>query len=429
MSLKISLNHRNYSIFLSLILGLSLLLLTVSLLKGDSPDLIVSDGNGYYAWIRSLIIDGDLNFANDFKELYFPDAPPPEINIKTPKGLIPNKYPIGMAIVETPGFLLGHLVAKITPFADDGISLPYQIAVVLSLVILIISSFYLFYLALLNCGINTEIAVFFSATALVTTNIIHYIAKEPTMSHATGVALANIIIFLVTFATDTKHKHIFYYLGCGLLIGLLILVRNTNIVMLPLFLYLFWEKRPKLNEIASLIGGMLMMLFLQQLSLFLIWGKPIFNSYQNQGFRGNLTGLWSNLWGQGNGVFIYHPWYLVLVIINLCGLIWFNQNRLLHLMILISFSGLWLINGLWGFAGDSFGHRAFIEVITILSLGAAFGVASFPRNFYQSLRQPALILAMILTLSNIYLWGGYLLQKYPQNPQRTALQAYTWIIR
>lgn len=429
MSLKISLNNRNYLVFLGLIFGLSLLLLTVSLFKGDSPDLIVSDGNGYYAWLRSLMIDGDLNFANDFKELYFPEAPPPEINLRTPKGLIPNKYPIGMAIVETPGFLLGHLIAKITAFADDGISLPYQIMVVLSLVILAITSFYLFYLALINCGINTEIAVFFSASALVTTNIIHYIAKEPSMSHATGVALANIIIFLVSFATDAKHKHIFYYLGCGLLIGLLILIRNTNIVMLPLLAYLFWKKQPKANQIGSLFGGILLMLFLQQVSLFLLWGKPILSGYQNTALRGDFMGLWSSLWGQSNGLFVYHPWYFVLVMINIWGLIWLNHNRLLHLMIVIGFAGLWLINSVWGFAGDSFGHRAFIESITILSFGAAFGVANFSRNFYQSLRIPALMLAVILTFINIYLWGGYLLQKYPHNLERNALQAYTWIIR
>ena len=423
------LNNRNYIIFLILILGLSLLILTVSLFKGDSPDLIMSDGNGYYAWVRSLIIDGDLNFENDFKELYFPESPPPEINILTPKGLIPNKYPIGMAIVETPGFLLGHFIAKVTHFADDGISLPYQISVVLSLVLLVILSFYLFYLTLIKYGINTKIAIFFSATALVVTNIIHYIAKEPSMSHATGVALVNIILFLATLPSDIKQKHIFYYLGCGLLIGLLILVRNTNIVMLPLFFYLFWRKPSKPNQIAILLGGMLLMLFLQQLSLFYLWGHPTFNSYKGQGFTGGIAGLWSSLWGQGNGLFIYHPWYLILVVINLCGLVWLNQDRLLHLMIIVSFGGLWFINGLWGFAGDSFGHRAFIDIVTVLSFGAALGVASFPRNFYQSLRIPALLLAIILMFANIYLWGGYLLQKYPQNPQRTALQAYTWIIR
>ena len=397
-----------------------------SLLSGDSAKLIVSDGSGYYAWIRSLFIDGDFNFANDFPELYYPTAPPFATDRLTPNGLVPNKYPIGLAIVEVPGFLTAHLIAKVTPFAVDGQSLPYQLAICGSIIALIIFSFYLLYLALINYQFNPLNACIFSAMALFATNLIHYFAKEPAMAHGSDVALFNVIIFMSSLQYRPDKKTGWFNIFCGLLIGLTLIIRNTNIVFIPCFIWLF-SNRINFAKIRQIGVGIALMLLVHLASLFLLWGKFTLHSYQGEGFDGGWLGLWSSLFGQGNGLFLYHPWYLVLVLLNILGLWMSSKNRWGNLAILVSFSGLWIINGFWGFAGDSFGHRAFIESIPFLTFGA---VCTAERKLSLSFSNIYYVMPLLVLLisCNFYLWGGYLLQKYPHHPERTLIQAYSWLI-
>ena len=183
---------------LSFIIGLTVItiaVLTVSVFRGDSPDLITSDGNAYYAWLTTLVIDHDLDFYNDFEKLYAPD-PVPGLDIKTDRGLTVNKCPIGMAIVELPGFFLAHVIAIVTPFPVDGVSPPYQIIVAGSLALFYIVGICFFYRAMVKFGCAKETALFFSVMAIAATNIIHYLAKEPAMTHATNATIAAIILLI-----------------------------------------------------------------------------------------------------------------------------------------------------------------------------------------------------------------------------------------
>ena len=430
MAIQVYRFRRIYVKFLTFVFAIAVCVLGSSVLSGESPDLIVGDGNGYYAWVRSIVIDGDLDFENDFRELYFPEPSPADILTKTPKNLVPNKYPIGVAILEAPGFLLGHLIAKATPFEADGISPPYQLTVTISIVLLILSSFYLFYIALIDYGVNNKVACLFAAMPLIGTNLLHYLAKEPGMAHGAGVALTNILIYMSIINLQSRFKKFIFIFIAGIFMGWLIIIRNTNLILMPFFIWLFHKKIKKKNNIFILIIGAGLMIFLQQLSFFLLWGRPVLNSYGYERFTLELKNIFSAVLGTDYGLFLYHPWYLILVILNLLGCLGLKNQRILNLTVITSFIMLWLINGFWGEDfGDSFGHRAFIETLTPLSFGAAITVENISDSFYRYIRLPALMLAGILIVCNIYLWGGYLLQKYPHNSERTIEQAYTWIIR
>lgn len=422
-------HQRFYILFLLGMLGLSLVILGVSAFKGDSPDLIVSDGNGYYAWVRSLVIDGDIDFKNDFEQLYFPDPPPPDWSQRTPKGLVPNKYPIGLAILETPGFLLGHAIAHLTPFAEDGISLPYQLSVTISLVFLILASFYLLYRALRNYQISSQTALLFCVMPLIGTNLLHYLAKEPAMAHGAGVAVINILIFMASRPTSLYKSKFLSGFVPGLLIGLTVIIRLSNLVFLPFYFWLFRADLRDRRKGLPLCLGMGIMLVLQQLSLVGLWGQPVANSYQGQGFTGGIQGIFAIVLGTHYGLFLYHPWYLILVGLNMAGLwLYTRQQRLWHGVILGCFTCLWVLNGLWGFSGDAFGSRAFIESLPLLSLGAAMTVEHLSDRVFRWVQLPVVILAGLLIVANIYLWGGYLLQQYPHDSDRTVEQAYLWIV-
>ena len=75
--------------------------------------LIRSDGKYYYIWARSILLDGDIDFRDDYSIVYESgELPRSESAVRTPRGYVVDKYPIGMAILEAPGFLIGDFVAR-----------------------------------------------------------------------------------------------------------------------------------------------------------------------------------------------------------------------------------------------------------------------------------------------------------------------------
>jgi len=71
------------------------------------------DGLGYYAWVRSIVIDQDIDFHNEFK-MYNPLGKAPDPDIKYPKtGNTFNIYGLGLPILCAPGFIVGFILDKI----------------------------------------------------------------------------------------------------------------------------------------------------------------------------------------------------------------------------------------------------------------------------------------------------------------------------
>src|SRR5437667_11954031 len=66
------------------------------------------DGHGYYAWLRSLLIDGDWSFDNEFDE-HNPlgDFVPPR-DARTDRGLRANQWSVGPACLWAIAVVPGH---------------------------------------------------------------------------------------------------------------------------------------------------------------------------------------------------------------------------------------------------------------------------------------------------------------------------------
>ena len=92
------------------------------------------DGNGYYAYVRSVILDGDLNFENEYARA---DPKFRENLFKrriTPRGYLDNPWAPGSAVLWAPFFLAGHAIATAGNALGlavplDGFSPPYRWAV------------------------------------------------------------------------------------------------------------------------------------------------------------------------------------------------------------------------------------------------------------------------------------------------------------
>ena len=89
------------------------------------------DVMGYYLYLPAALIYKDLktlSFKDDILKEYHPTSSFYQAFPYT-NGNYVMKYPIGMAILYFPFFLIAHFLAGLLDYPTDGFSLPYQMGI------------------------------------------------------------------------------------------------------------------------------------------------------------------------------------------------------------------------------------------------------------------------------------------------------------
>ena len=395
-----------------------------SMRAGRSSTLIVGDAIGYYAWLRSPVIDGDLDFRNDYRLLFAPDSAP-DLDKVTPRGAVANKYPVGLALVEVPGFVVGHVTALATGQRADGLAVPYQLGVTLWLQLVFVAGAWLLWRALLNLRVAPFIAAVVIVTALCATNVVHYVAKDSAMVHGPGVAVLSAALFITTLPHGANRWR---WAGAGALLGLAVIMRASNVAFIPFFLVLLREATTTRAQRIQLATGAVVVVALQVALASWFNGRLAFASYAGESFTGGLAGVVGTLTSARHGLFVYHPWYLVLV--ALCGIATTrHRSRATAIAALTSLAILALTNGTWWnwWFGDSFGNRAFIESIPILLVPVALWLDDLEPRLQRTATMTVAAAGLVFSMANAVLWSGFLLRRYPANGEHTIAQAYLWM--
>jgi hypothetical protein len=228
-------------------------------LRAGEGLVIRCDGHGYYAWLRSLLFDGDWSFDNEFDDHnplgdWVPPASPP-----TAARLRPNPWPVGPACTWAVAVIPTHLCLAILQQcgacpAMEGYELPYQLAVGGTTVLA----------SLLGLGFLYGICRWYArparaalAAAFLTlgTTIIYYAAIEVSMAHGLAtVAVAGLIWYwLITYGSDRAGR----WLAVGCLVGVAALMRWQLITfaLLPAGECL-WTCRRRWSARLSMAGPM-----------------------------------------------------------------------------------------------------------------------------------------------------------------------------
>jgi len=420
---------RLYMVALVLVLVGSLAVTVFAVRLREDKRIIIGDANGYYAWARSVLLDHDIDFRNDYQLLFPPVQMPSEAKVLTPRGLVVNKYPVGVAILEVPGLLVGHAVATLAGYPADGASLPYQISVIWSMILYCVASFYLLYLALVNFGVDRRWAAGFCIIALVGTNLAHYVV-DAGMSHAAGVTVTNTLLFIISRLPRSERRVPgLLDLVMGVLVGLLFLIRNTNILLLPFLVVLAWrQRRWQAAEVLTALAGALGVAAIQPVTLYLLWGQWRISTYPSEHFSAGLRGVVGTLFSHRHGLFVYSPWYAALLLLTGRAVFrlkaWFGVAT----AAVGSFALFVVANGTWWcwWFGHSFGNRAFIETLPVLSLVAGLQVSQNG----MTRRRSAFLVALMCAVAalNFYLWAGYLISAYPRDGSNSVAQAYLWLL-
>ncbi len=350
---------------------------------------IGSDGLGYYAHLRSFVIDFDLDYENEFRDFNPRNHAVPNVDAKTASGLVPNKYPIGPALLWTPFFFLAHGLTGLVRLVGgnvpaNGYSLFYQFLIGLGPQLYAICGLTLI-LRLILFFYPLQTATLSLLTVTLSTNVIYYMTVESTMSHAFSLFAVALFMYYGTKTYGQKTEKQFFFFG--LLGALMTLIRYQNglFMLFPLFeltdriVSLNWRKTGiyrLFRRGAAFLFGFLLGIVPQLLVWKIIYGDFLLYTYKTEGFQNTSGGAESTshfidiLFSLNHGLIAWTP----ILLFCLLGLAFFiHDHKKFGLFFLLLFLGQYLINANWqGWSfGVSYSSRAFVNCTFIFCAGLA----------------------------------------------------------
>ncbi|MHC1774601.1 MAG: hypothetical protein AB9834_04225 [Lentimicrobium sp.] len=370
---------------------------------------LYADKSGYYIYLPATFIYG-------FHQQKYPD----KIDFRLGNGFgfvdgkLMTKYTCGVAMMNAPFFLAAHQLRDKNTIEPAGFSIHYATSARYA------AAFYLLAGAVcLLIFLKRRFKILPAAVTILLlifgSNLYHYAFVEPLMSHIYSFALFSLLLLL----TDNfwLKPGLAKLAGIGLITGLIVLTRPTNLIFLPVILFLDVNNRAMLGERLRFLFspvnilifmGILLLIFIPQLIYWkFISGSFIFYSYQGEGFT-----YWANpnflkvLFSPNNGLFPYTPVYAVI----LAGMVFMIAKNVRNgwLILSIFLAQLYIVSAWYMFFfGCSFGQRSFSEYLALFGLPVA-GLASITfkkKNLFPGIS--GLILTLYLVFFNLRLTHAY----------------------
>ncbi|MEO6728632.1 MAG: hypothetical protein ABIM99_01795 [Candidatus Dojkabacteria bacterium] len=380
---------------------------------------IRSDGIGYYSYLPSIFIHKDISMKSLMDERAQKyNAPTPDswngIN-RIKNGNYLDKYTMGEAVLMLPFFIAAHVLSIVFHQTPNGFTLFYQLLIGFAGLFYMILGLYVVKKILEKYFSNK--VIYISLTILTFgTNLFHYGTYDSIFSHTYSFFLfAAFLYFLPIWFENISNKRNAVILGT--LVGLIALVRPTNII-LPLIFILLWNLNlkksterillfwsHKLSIIISIFVSILV--FLPQLIYWrIITGEFFSFSYKGEYFDFAHPQIGNVLFSIQRGLLFWSP----LIVIGIIGL--FLQRKKLKPWLLPTAAffvlNLFIISSWWAWSyGGGFGHRAFIESYAVLSIPFTALMAKIISMRNKFLRISLFILISLLVFLSIYVMINY----------------------
>lgn len=384
----------------SALICLLVFIITIPLPRVDNH-LIGSDGIKYYAILRSLVLDQDFDFANDFALLDTPSS------IVAETGKSENPFAIGTALLWLPFFLVAHFLSLALSalglnLATNGISYLYESLTLIGSILYASVGFILVFQTASRL-FNRQATLIATISMWWATPAIYYIIAEPSMSHALTLFTNALFLFIWYPPRFTRTTQDWITLGFITSLAALVRWQDGILILLPIIelCWWVWDKKISLQEgrrYLFMFGISVLAGFLPQ---FIMWsqvyGSPLLIP-QGESFMNWLTPQpWLTLFSARHGLITWHPIFLL----ALLGLIplW-KRDKIIVLTISYIFLTQLYINSSvsdW-WAGDAFGGRRFIGLIPFFVLSFS-ALASW---FQKEKRLHLLVSALMILI----LWNG-----------------------
>jgi hypothetical protein len=368
--------------------------------KGETP--FQWDADNYYSYLPATFIHHDLSFS--YTSRYWLTTAP------NGNGIAKGTY--GMALMYSPFFFIGHKIAINQNSPQDGYSEPYGTCVhygsmFYALMGLVLLSFILrrFY----SDGITalTIITLFFA------TNLFYYTMRDGEMSHCYTFFL--ISLFMLLTCKWHENKKSIYFLWIGLTVGLLSVIRPTEILIFIVFIGYgvksLSDFTVKLKQVIFSFKNIPLFLvgfFTMWLPQMIYWkiraGSFLFFSYgSEERFFWLDPQIMNLLFSYRKGWFVYTP-IMLLAVIGLLFILKRKSNDFKMPILVYMVINTYMLSSWWcWWYGGSFGMRALVQTYALLVIPLA--------GFYQfifSLELKKQFFIPIAKICTVFLLSGFL---------------------
>ncbi|MGH9459913.1 MAG: hypothetical protein ACRD1X_01755 [Vicinamibacteria bacterium] len=361
--------------------------LFVFFLFHDYGGRLVGDGVINFVYVRSMVMDGDLDLTNEFEQFV-----PERFQYIAERGRRLGRPPDpshepGTSLLWVPAFLATHAAVKAldwfgSEIPADGYSHPYINAVSVMSVLWSFAAVVIAYRVSRRYFAPHLAAVSISVLWL-SSSLLWYTVNAPTMPHATTAVAVSVFLYLWMKTRESPSTTT--WIALGLVGGLLLSLQRYNVFYLiaPLITLcgiglrvLSRDRRPSRRTILA--AGLVALAFLLTALPLLLYN--FYYSTDSSFFRmGDLGGFtlryWSSprigefLFSSNHGLFSWNP-ATYLAVIGLF-IFFFRKDRGLAATLLVTLAGgIYLLSSTWDwYAGYSFGSRRLAEAFFIFALG------------------------------------------------------------
>lgn len=362
---------------------------------------ITGDGHDYYSYLMSIFIDKNLGHQD----------PMPWYVIQTPTGTI-NVHFIGVSLLLLPFFIIGYLWASFGGFPMTGISEPFQKMISLSALFYALLGLYFLRKILLKLNYTDKITAAVLLLIFFGTHLLNYTINEPAMSHVYSFAL---IASFLHYSHKMMHSgKLKYFVITGLLLGLIVLVRPINIIVV-LILPLWFNSRKEFAARFKLIYSQyklkviitkvvfFMVVSLQSVMWFFQNGKLVQWSYKDNGMYFFAPNTIRMLFGFNSGFFVYTP----LCLLMLMGLLPMYREQRYQFIIIALFIAFtfYLLSCHWAYTYfDGLSIRALVDFLPVIAIA---GAGLLKKVSEMKLRPIALSGVVLTALFNVMICYQY----------------------
>jgi hypothetical protein len=344
--------------------------------RADLP--IRSDGVSYYVYLPSWFIFHDTTLAEVAKDCCGGEFPAFTAIIRWPgTRRWVDAHPIGVAVMQTPFFLVAHGLTKWSNLSPDGFTLYYQHGAGFAGLAWTVAGLWVLR-NLLRRHFTDGVSAATLVVILLGTNLYHYATFDSSYSHAYSFFLFAAFLDLTERWYRAPSRRLSLLLG--VVGGLIVLTRHTNalfLVCFPLFgvtLGTFQRRLALLrDELRHLLlaAGTAALVVLPQLGIYYrATGRVFVSSYGELGFNFLSPQIPGVLFGVSKGLFFWSP-VLLLAVAGLAMGLGAARSYRLPAMIFLTVN-TYLIASWWDWQfGASYGHRGFVDSLPLLAIGLA----------------------------------------------------------
>jgi hypothetical protein len=305
------------------------------------------DAMGYYSYLPSAIIYGTLKEPKDLPQGTVLSPGRSKVRdylsriLVSPKGYLMNQYTYGIALMESPFFLLAHAYEKVRGLPADGFDDIYNFSIQLATLFYAVLGLYILFLCLKRFFDKTSALLGLCIIAL-GTNYLWFATLQAGMAHINIFFLVSSLLYYTIRAHESPRFR--YFSGAALSLGMIALIRPTDalFITIPLLynVYSINTLKEKLRFLYAHKGKIVLAALLAVplvIPQLLYWkeltGHYLFYSYgENQGFNWKHPRIYEGLFSYKNGWLVYCP----VMILSIIGMLWVKKLKPFFLIIVCS---------------------------------------------------------------------------------------------